>query len=56
MPPKERYDKEEDEANDIHHHDNPNHSSQHANEVAEQETKAQVKEAEVAIIQGESTC
>lgn len=39
-----RYDKEEDRANDIKRHDNPNHSSEHGNKVREAEAQAQQQE------------
>jgi len=43
-PMQERYDFEEDRANDIKTHDNPNHPSGHTNEVALDEAKDREKE------------
>ena len=41
-----RYDQAEDLANDIHTHDNPNHDSQHTNEVRADEAAREIEEAE----------
>lgn len=42
----ERYDPEEDRADDIKTHDNPNHPSEHAHEVALQEADDREQETE----------
>lgn len=46
MSDKERYDKEEDRADDIKTHDNPNHPSDHSNELARQDAEDREKETD----------
>lgn len=46
MSEREKYDKEEDRANDIKTHDNPNHPSEHSNELRLQDAEEREKEEE----------